>query len=160
MRRQFGKTIMTLAEKDNRIVLLTCDVLQKMDEFIKEWPDRFYNFGLTEQATVGIAAGMAIEGLRPIYYSLTPFVLERPFEQVKIDIDQQNLPVILIGNSDYPTAGSTHRDLNAKHMSKMFRNIDSYFPENSFQTEKAMLDSYLTGNPSLICLKNDRLPFI
>lgn len=160
MRRQFGKTLLKLAEKDEKIVLLTCDVLQEMDGFIKLYPDRFYNFGLTEQATVSIAAGMAIEGLRPIFYTLTPFLIERPFEQIKIDIDEQNLPVIMIGNSDYPTAGCTHRPLNAEGLVGLLKNTTGYFPRNSFETEKAMLDSYLMDGPSIICLKNDRLPFI
>ena len=50
--------------------------------------------------------------MRPIVYSITPFVIERPYEQVKIDIDEQNLPVMLIGYSDYPSHGPTHRPLN------------------------------------------------
>lgn len=160
MRRKFGKTIVRLAEKDERITLVTCDVLQEMDEFIDRFPNRFYNFGLTEQATVSIAAGMAIEGLRPVFYTLTPFLLERPFEQVKIDIDEQNVPVMLVGNSDYPTAGPTHRPLNAEGLVGLFKNITGYFPRNSFETEKAMLDAYLIDGPSAICLKNDRLPFV
>lgn len=160
MRRQFGKTIVTLAEKDDKIVLLTCDVHQEMDEFKTRFPDRFYNFGLTEQSTMSIAAGMASEGLRPVFYTLTPFLLERPFEQIKLDVDEQNLPVILIGNDDYPSQGASHRALNAKGLVALLKNTKGYFPRNSFETEKAMLDAYIDGGPSVICLKNDRLPFI
>lgn len=160
MRRQFGKTIVQLAEKDERIVLLTCDVLQEMDKFIELFPDRFYNFGLTEQATMSIAAGMAIEGLRPVFYTLTPFLIERPFEQLKLDVDEQNLPVMLIGNDDYPSAGASHQALNSEGLVGLLKNTKGYFPRNSFETEKAMLDAYIDGRPSVICLKNDRLPFI
>lgn len=160
MRRTFGKTIVKLAEKDSRIVLLIGDVAQEMDEFKEKFPDRFFNFGLTEQSMISIAAGMAIEGLRPVVYSLTPFLLERPFEQVKIDIDEQKLPVMLVGNSDYPSHGPTHRPLNAEGLVGLFKNIHGYFPRNAFETEKAMLDSYILNEPSIICLKNDRLPFI
>lgn len=160
MRRQFGKTIVKLAEKDPRIVLLIGDVYQEMDEFVEKFPDRFFNFGLTEQSIISIAAGMAIEGLRPVVYSLTPFLLERPFEQVKIDIDDQRLPVMLVGNSDYPSHGPTHRPLNVEGLVGLFKNIHGYFPRNSFETEKAMFDSYIMGEPSVICLKNEKLPFI
>lgn len=160
MRKQFGKTIVQLAEKDENIVLLIGDVKQEMDLFIEKFPDRFFNFGLTEQSIISIAAGMAIEGLRPIVYSLTPFLIERPFEQVKIDIDEQDLPVMLIGNSDYPTHGPTHRALNAEGLVGLLKNTFGYFPRNAFETEKAMLDAYLIGKPAIICLKNDRLPFI
>lgn len=160
MRRQFGKTLVKLAEKDERVVLLIGDVYQEMDEFTQKFPDRFFNLGLTEQSIISIAAGMAIEGLRPIVYSLTPFLLERPFEQIKIDIDEQKLPVMLVGNSDYPTHGPTHRPLNAGGLISLFKNVQGYFPRNAFETEKAMIDSYLIEEPSVICLKNEKLPFI
>jgi hypothetical protein len=67
---------------------------------------------------------------------------------------------MLVGNSDYPTHGPTHRPLNAEGLVGLFRNIQGYFPRNSFETEKAMLDAYLMGGPSVICLKNDKLPVI
>lgn len=160
MRRAFGKTIVKLAEKDPAVVLLTGDVVQEMGEYIERFPGRFFNLGLTEQSIISIASGMASEGLRPVVYSITPFLLERPFEQIKIDIDEQNLPVMLVGNDDYPTHGPTHRALDARGLSKVFKNIEAYFPANMAAAEKAMLDAYLIGGPALICLKNDRLPFL
>ena len=160
MRVQFGKTIVRLASKDERIVLLTGDVLQEMDEFQEKFPDRFFNLGIAEQSIIGVAAGLAIGGMRPVVYSLTPFVLERPFEAVKIDIDEQNLPVMLIGFSDYPTHGPTHRPLNAEGLVALFKNIHGFFPRSSMETEKAMLDAYLMGVPAAICLKKEGLPFI
>ena len=159
MRVAFGKTIVKLAERDERIVLLTGDVVQEMDEFKRCWPARFFNLGITEQSIIGVAAGLAIEGLRPVVYSLTPFVLERPFEAVKIDIDEQNLPVMLIGFSDYPTHGPTHRPVNEGKLVEVFKNIHSFFPRNSQETEKAMLDAYLMNAPAFISLKKDGLPF-
>lgn len=159
MRRKFGEIIVRLAEKDERIILLIGDVYQEMDEFVKRFPDRFYNIGICEQSMISIAAGMAIEGLRPVVYTLTPFLIERPFEQVKVDIDEQNLPVLLVGYDDYCTHGNTHRALNPKGLVKLFKNIDGYFPQNSFQAEKAMIDAYLRGCPAFIHLSSDKLPF-
>ena len=158
MRRTFGSTLVTLARKDPRIVLLIADVAQEMEAFIKEFPNRFFNVGLAEQTMIGMAAGMAIEGLRPVVYTLTPFLIERPFEQVKLDIDEQNLPVMLVGNADYPTHGPTHRPLNAEGLVGLLKNTIGYFPRSGAETEKAMLDAYLMGGPSVICLKNDRMP--
>ena len=100
MRKIFGETIVRSAEKDPSVVLLTGDVEQEMDDFKSKFPKRFFNLGLCEQSITSIAAGLAIDGLRPFVYSITPFVIERPYEQVKIDIDEQNLPVVLIGYSD------------------------------------------------------------
>ncbi len=159
MRRQFGSTVVRLAEKDSRIVLLIGDVKQEMDEYIEKFPDRFYNLGLCEQSMISIAAGMALEGLRPVVYSITPFLIERPFEQIKIDIDEQNLPVMLVGNADYPTHGPTHRPLNAEGLVGLFKNIVGYFPRNMEETEKAMVDAYLMKKPAIICLKRHGPPF-
>ena len=160
MRKAFGETLMKLAEKDEKIVLLTGDVEQEMEPFKEKFPHRFFNLGLTEQTITGMAAGLAIEGFRPIVYSITPFVLERPFEQVKIDIDEQNLPVMLIGYSDYPTHGPTHRPLNPERLVTVFKNVKSFFPHDSQAATKAMLDAYLMRVPSMIFLNKDGLPFI
>ncbi len=160
MRRAFGKTIVKLAKKDERIVLLNGDVVQEMDDFIAQFPDRYLNLGLTEQSIISIAAGMAIEGMRPIVYSLTPFLLERPFEQVKLDIDEQNLPVMLVGFADYPLHGPTHRPLNAEGLVGLLKNTAGFFPRSTEETEKAMLDAYMIKRPAIICLKKEGLPFL
>ena len=162
MRRQFGKTLVQLAKHDPNVVLIIPDVKQDMDEFCELFPDRFFNFGLTEQSTIGIAAGMAIEGLRPVVYSLTPFLLERAFEQVKIDMDEQRLPVMLVGNSDYPTHGPTHRPLNPQGLVGLLKNTFGYFPQNSAELHKNMLDAYKMGEPAIFCIHNDtdKLPFL
>jgi transketolase len=160
MRKIFGQTVVKLAQKDPKVVLLTGDVEQEMDEFKSKFSDRFFNLGMAEQSITSMAAGLAIEGMRPIVYSITPFVLERPFEQVKIDIDEQNLPVLLIGYSDYPTHGPTHRPLNPERLVTVFKNIQSYFPCSSDLAEKAILDAYLIRRPALIFLKKDGLPIV
>jgi len=156
MRKQFGKTIVELAEKDDKLILLIGDVEQEMAEFKKRWPDRFYNLGLCEQTMISMAAGMALEGLRPVVYSITPFLIERPFEQIKIDIDEQNLPVMLVGYADYPIHGPTHRPLNAEGLTALFKNVISYFPKDSKATEKAMKRAYKHGGPTFISLKKDK----
>jgi transketolase len=155
----FGEIIVRLAERDEQVILLIGDVYQEMDKYVSLFPERFFNLGLCEQSMISVAAGMAIAGSRPIVYSLTPFLLERPFEQIKIDIDEQRLPVMLVGNADYPTHGPTHRPLNAEGLISLLKNTHGYFPRNRKETEKAMLDAYLMGEPAIICLKRDGLPF-
>jgi len=156
MRRIFGKTLVDIAENDPRVILLTGDVEQNMEEYKKRFPDRYFNLGLCEQAMIGIAAGMALEGRRPIVYSITPFLIERPFEQLKVDIDQQNVPVLLIGYSDYPSHGPTHSPLNAPGLAALFHNIKGYFPANSDETRAAMLEAHASNGPAIISLKRDK----
>ena len=67
--------------------------------------------GICEQSLIGVASGMALEGLKPWVYTITPFLIERPFEQIKLDIDQQKANVNLVGFADYPTLGPTHSEL-------------------------------------------------
>ncbi len=161
MRRQFGKTLLDLMKKDDRIVVLIGDVSYgELDIISHTYHDRFFNVGLCEQTIIGMAAGLAHEGLLPVVHSITPFVLERPFEQIKIDIDESNIPVIIMGYDDYPTYGPTHRALDVKRTVDLFKNIKGYYPTDNHGTEKALMDAYLTKAPSFIWLQKSDLPYI
>ena len=153
MRKTWGETIVELAKKDDRIILLTPDVEQEVAEFKLRFPRRFFNLGLTEQATLAIAGGMASQGLRPVVYSITPFLLERGFEFIKLDIDFNNLPVMLVGYSDYPTHGPTHTCLDAEKTISLFTNVVGYFPETNETVKQVMNYAHISDNPSFIFLK-------
>jgi len=156
MRREFAKVIVELAEKDDRIILIVGDIGYRIfDEFRSKYPDRFFNFGLCEQSIISTASGMALEGLKPYVYTITPFLIERPFEQIKLDIDQQNVNVKLVGYADYPTQGPTHAELDASGLMKLFNNIDCYIPKNSKDTKEALVKSYKSNRPAFISLKRD-----
>ena len=156
MRRRFGKIITKLADKDERIIVLVGDIGYRVfDEFREKHPRRFINMGICEQRLIGVSAGMALEGLKPWVYTITPFLIERPSEQVKLDIDQQNVDVKLVGYSDYPTLGPTHTELNGKKLMQLFRNITSYFPKNGDETQKFMYQAYEKKGPAFISLKSD-----
>ena len=157
MRRIFGKVIDQLAFKDDKIVLIVGDIGYGIfDDFRKNHPKRFYNIGICEQSLISFASGLALEGLKPWVYTITPFLIERPFEQVKLDIDQQNTNVKLVGFADYPTLGPTHSELNGKKLMSLFKNIQSYFPKDSFQTEKIIMKCYKSKSPCFISLKADK----
>ena len=157
MRRVFGKFIDRIAKKDKKIILLVGDIGYGIfDDFRKNHPNRFVNLGICEQSLIGVASGMAIEGMKPWVYTITPFLIERPFEQVKLDIDQQNVNVNLVGFCDYPHLGPTHSEINAKKVASLFKNIKSYFPKNSKETEKFSLKSYQNKGPNFISLKTDQ----
>ena len=156
MRRSFGKIITELADRDEKIYVIVGDIGYRVfDEFREKHPDRFINIGICEQSMIGVSAGMALEGLNPWVYTITPFLIERPFEQVKLDIDQQNVNVKLVGYSDYPTLGPTHTELNGKKLMQVFKNITSYFPKNGDETQKVTYQAYEKKGPAFISLKSD-----
>ena len=156
MRRTFGKIISQLADMDENIYVLVGDIGYRVfDEFRGKHPDRFINMGICEQSMIGFSAGMALEGLKPWVYTITPFLIERPFEQVKLDIDQQNVNVKLVGFADYPTLGPTHSEINGKKLMKLFNNISSFFPRDGDETEKMTFEAYEKSGPVFISLKSD-----
>lgn len=158
MRRQFGKIITKLADKDEKIYIIAGDIGYRVfDEFREKHPDRFINIGVCEQSMISVSAGMALEGLKPWVYTITPFLIERPFEQVKLDIDQQNVNVKLVGFSDYPTQGPTHTELNGEKLMQLFTNITSFFPKDGDETQLVTYQAYKKNGPAFISLKNDPL---
>jgi transketolase len=157
MRKEFGKWIVEIAAKDPLVVLVVGDIgFRVFDEFRAKFPDKFFNVGINEQSMIGLASGMALMGLKPYVYTITPFLIERPFEQLKLDIDQQNVNVKLVGYADYPTLGPSHSELDAPYMMKIFKNIHSYFPKNALQTRNMLEEAYKSNNPCFISLKDEK----
>jgi len=156
LRRRFGSVITELADRDESIIVLVGDIGYRVfDEFREKYPDRFINLGICEQSMIGVSAGMALEGLKPWVYTITPFLIERPFEQIKLDIDQQNVNVKLIGFADYATLGPTHQELDGEKLMQLFSNITSYFPKDGDETQSVVYKAYEKTGPAFISLKSD-----
>ena len=154
MRKEFSRVIAELGRKDDRVVLLAGDFgYGVVDEFRESFPERFFNMGIGEQGMISVAAGLALEGMKPYVYTITPFLIERPFEQIKIGIDQQNTDVKLIGYADYPDQGPTHSELDGEYLMKIFKNIVSYFPGSAEETREALMESWSNNRPAFISLK-------
>ena len=158
MRRMFGKVINEIANKDKKVILLVGDIGYGIfDDFRKNHPKRFFNLGICEQSLIGVASGMALNGLKPWVYTITPFLIERPFEQIKLDIDQQKANVKLVGYADYPSLGPSHSELNGKKLMSLMKNIKSYFPKDGKDTKKVVHKCHRLKGPNFISLKTDKL---
>ena len=87
MRKQFKETVMALSKDDDRIVLVFGDVsVYLFNDFKEKYPDRFYNMGICENTLISVAAGLSSQGFFPFVHTITPFITERCFEQIKLDL--------------------------------------------------------------------------
>lgn len=112
MRKQCLKSIFELAKKDKKLLFIGSDLGPGvLSEFKKKYPDRYFMEGVSEQAIIGIAAGLAMEGYKPYINTIATFLTRRCFEQVCIDLCLHNLSVKLIANGGglvYAPLGPTH----------------------------------------------------
>lgn len=112
MRNAFIDAVTAAAAADPRLMLLVADNgALVFDDFRARFPAQFLNLGICEQNLVGVAAGLALAGRRPIAYTIIPFLIARAAEQVRVDLALQGAPVLLVGigaGLAYSTLGPTH----------------------------------------------------
>ncbi len=115
MRDAFAKEMTNLASKMNNLVLLSGDIGNRMfDEFKKTAPNQFVNCGIAEANMMSMASGLALSGMRPVVYTITPFTTTRCLEQIKVGAAYHEAPVVIIGTGSglsYSELGPTHHSL-------------------------------------------------
>lgn len=156
LRKAFFKKMEDLAEKDDKVILLTGDLgYSFFDDYKKKFPKQFLNVGIMEQGMIGIAAGMALGGLKPYVYSGAIFILMRPYEQIRDDICFNNLNVKLIGTGASGFLGFTHNltgSENEMDLLKNLPNIRDYYPETEDNLNSIMNEAYESMRPYYIRL--------
>jgi transketolase len=139
MRKDFSKLLHDEMAVEPDLVLITGDLGYGLWDKIKiDYPSRFYNVGSSEQLMMGLATGMAMEGKIPIVYSITPFLLYRPFELIRNYLDHEKIPVKLVGggrDKDYGYLGFSHWAEDDRKIMSVFSNIDTYHPVNIDEME-------------------------
>ena len=151
MRNAFSKALVELALADPKVLLLTGDHGYALfDEFRKTCPLQYINAGIAEQNMVGMAAGLARIGFRPVVYGLSAFIPVRVLEQIKLDVAHDNLPVIFIGDGAgfvYSHLGTSHQSTEDIACTRAIPNMHVYSPADSFETMQCINAAYQSNSP-------------
>ena len=152
MRKQFVTTTEDLMEKDPRVVLLLGDIgVFGFRNVFKKFPERIYNIGICEQAMTSLAAGLSAEGLIPFVHSIAPFVVERSFEQIKVDFCYQQLGanIISVGASyDYAALGCTHQCPGDVAILRSLPGMQIVVPGSPAEFDALLRTGYASGYPT------------
>ena len=144
-------------EVDDSLVVLLGDLGYGLfDDLREKFPDRCINIGASEQLMIGAAAGMATLGKIPICYSITPFLLYRPFEFIRNYLQEEGLAVKLVGSGrdkDYKDAGYTHHSMEAESILNQLPNIEKFFPKDEQQLTLQMNSFIYSKNPAFMSLR-------
>ncbi len=157
MRKEFFKALLEEMKVNKDIILLCGDVgYHVLEEIFKDFPDRAYNCGASEQAMIDIGVGLALEGKIPVVYTITPFLLYRPFESIRLYLHQEQIPVKLVGSGrdkDYSYIGITHFSEDDWKIMEVLKGIESYWPIDKASIPGLLKLILYNKKPSYVNLK-------
>ena len=138
----FGKGLKAAGENDDKLVVLGSDITASVgvNIFSEEFPERFYSLGIAEQNAVGVAAGMALSGLIPVFSTYAVFASMRTLDQIRISLCYNNLHVIIGGahaGISVGPDGATHQALEDVAALRALPNLTIISPCDATQTKIA-----------------------
>ena len=158
MRGYFAYEVHKYMIKNKKIWVISGDLGYKMWDDVRDiYPERFINVGASEQAMLGIAVGLALEGKIAVVYTITPFLLYRPFETIRNYINHEKIPVKLIGsgrNKDYLGDGFSHWAEEDRKAMKMFSNIEARWPKTKEEIPELVKEMLCTNKHWYVNLRN------
>jgi transketolase len=152
MRDQMARTIVDLLGEDPRLFVVLADISEAYFEHAsRHHPGRVLNVGIMEQTMVSLAAGTALEGFIPVCHSLVPFLVERPFEQIKDDFCYQGLGgnFVSAGASyDYAAHGMTHHGPGDVAILRTLPGMQIVVPGTAAEFDRLFRQAYANGSPT------------
>lgn len=158
MRGQFKQTVTELAEADDRVVVLLGDVsVYQFNAFKERWPTRFYNMGILEPTLISVTAGLASQGLRPFVHTIAPFLTERSYEQIKLDLCYNRFAgnIVTCGASfDYAWDGATHHAYTDLAILRLLPSMEVIQPGSNREVDVLLRSQYANDRPTYIRLSD------
>lgn len=156
MRNTFVDALLREAKKDERIILVTGDLgYGVVDNFAKQLPKQFMNFGINEQTMMGAAAGLATQGFKPFVYSIGNFPTFRCLEQIRNDVCYMNLDVTVVAlgaGFAYGTAGYSHHLIEDISAISPLPNVRIFSPADVWETNAVAEEVVGTDGPKYVRL--------
>lgn len=156
MRGIFVDEIARVMRENSKVVFLTAESGFNLTEGLaEEFPERYYNLGIAEQSLIGTAAGMALRGFRPIAYTMAVFLTMRAYEQIRVDVAYQNLPVVLAGvlpGLGYGNSGPTHHSIEDTAIMRVLPNMTVVYPGHEAGVRGAVRQALRLEGPCYIGL--------
>ena len=160
LRQQFADTMLAVGQNDPDLVVLIGDISHfALQPFAQACPGRFYNIGICEPTIVSIGAGLAKVGLYPVMHTIAPFLIERSFEQIKLDFCYQHLGgnLITVGSAfDYSHLGCTHHCYDDWALIKSLSGTQIIYPASPIEFDVLFRQTYRNENLTLFRLPENQ----
>jgi transketolase len=154
LRSAFPDTILEVGKEDSNLVVLVGDIGHfALQPFAEACPGRYYNVGILEPTIISMAAGMASVGLYPVVHTIAPFLIERSFEQLKLDFCYQELggTLMSVGSAfEYSTLGGTHHTYDDIALVRSLPGSEVIYPASPKELNLLFKQTYANGNLTYI----------
>lgn len=158
MRKQFRDTVMDLASRDDRVVVVLGDIsVYFFNKFKELYPERLYNMGICENALISVTAGLSSQSFRPFVHTIAPFITERSFEQIKLDMCYNGFGgnIVSCGATfDYAWDGATHHCYTDLAILRLLPDMEVIQPGSRKEADVLIRSQYNNGKPTYFRLSD------
>ena len=164
-RKTFGAAVLTVARENPDVVVLSADSggSSGFGDFQKEFPDRYYEFGIMEQGVMGIASGLATTGKIPVFCAIAPFVTCRPYEMFRNDLGYMGQNAKIVGRNagiSYSDLGATHHSLEDYAITRLIPGVTVLAPQDPGEIITATCAMLEHKGPVYMRIGNNPIPYL